>query len=113
NVRTPLGSMSDKSETEITLVSELDNIEPLKEVIVESGFEGQSVRLKDIAQIDWGFEKQTSIFKVQGHEGVVFNVQKSMSSDILTAQGAINKFIDQLRKTHPDSEASFILMDDE
>ena len=113
NVRTPIGSMSDKSETEITLISELDEIEPIENVIIESGFEGQGIKLKDLATIEKGFEKKTSIIKIQGHEGIIFSVQKSMASDILTAQNSIIKFIKNMKATNPDSSVSFILMDDE
>lgn len=113
NVRTPIGSMTDKSETEITLISQLDDVGPLKEVIIESGFEGHGLKLKDIATVERGFEKKTSITKIQGHEGIIFNVQKSISSDILTAQAAIKSFIDNLKRKNPGSEISFILMDDE
>ncbi len=113
NVRTPIGSMSDKHETEITLISQLDDIGPLENVIIEKGFEGQGIKLKDIAKIEKSFERQTSITKIQGHEGVIFNVQKSMSSDILTAQHAIVKFIGDLKENNPESQVSYLLMDDE
>lgn len=113
NVRTPIGSMSNKNETEITLISELDDIKPIKEVIVRSGFEGQKIRLKDVATVERGFEKSNSIVKVQGHEGIIYNVQKSTSVDILSAQAALTKFIKEFKKNNPDTPIDIILMDDE
>lgn len=113
NVRSPIGAMSDRQETEITVVSELDSIEPLKNVIISSGFEGQKVHLKDVATIERGFQKNNSILKVQGREGVIFAVQKSTSVDILTAQKALTRFMHDFHKYNPESPADFILMDDE
>ena len=111
HVRRPIGSMMDLAESEITIISELNSIESLQEVIVTSGFQGQKIKLSDIARIEHGFEKSTTVTKIQGHEGVIFEVQKSASTDILTAQKEIVNFIKSFEQK--DLPVNFILMDDE
>lgn len=113
HVRAPIGSLRDRSESEVALVSELDDIEPLQKVIVSSGFQGQRLTLGKVADIEHGFERTNSIFKIQGHEGIVYRVTKSISADILSAQKTIINFIDQFKKANPESPVDFILMDDE
>lgn len=113
NIRQPVGSMTDKGESEVTIISELDDIEPLEKVIVVSGFQGQRIRLDSIARIEHGFERTNSVVKVQGHEGVIFNIQKSSNVDILTAKEALVKFIRDFEKSNPELPVKFILMDDE
>src|SRR5690606_918094 len=113
NVRTPVGSLRDRYESEITLLSELRKPEAIREVLLASGFEGQQFRLKEVAEVANGFERTTSIQKTQGHESVTYNIMKSVNTDILSAQKAVVAFIDMLKKQSPDSPVDYVLVDDE
>lgn len=113
NVRRPIGSLKDRQESEVTIISELVDPESLKEVIVTSGFQGQKVKLEQIATIERGFEKNLAVKKVQGHEGIILNVKKSSNTDIISAQQAIVNFIDRFKANDPDSPIEFVLVDDE
>src|SRR5690606_8041627 len=74
NVRTPVGSLRDRYESEITLLSELIKPEAIREVLLASGFEWQQFRLKEVAEVTNGFERTTSVQKTQGHESITYNV---------------------------------------
>ena len=113
HVRSPIGSLKDKRETEISITSELNSVESLKEVTVISGYQGQKLTLDQIAEVEPGFETSTSISKIQGREGIIFNVQKSSSTDILTAQKAIVDFVKKFEKGSKKSSVGFVLIDDE
>lgn len=113
NIRTPVGSLRDRRESEITLLSELDDVESMKSVLLSSGFEGQQFRLHQVADILNGFERTTTVQKIQGHESITFNVLKSVNTDILSAQKAIVSFIENLKKNDPDSPVGYVLVDDE
>lgn len=113
NVRKPIGSMTDKNESEVTLISELIDVESLKEVIVTSSFQGTRVKLSDIAIIENGFQKSNSILKVQGHEGIILNIKKSASADILSTQKEVMHFVEEFNKNNEDSPISIVPMDDE
>lgn len=113
NVRRPIGSLKDKRETEITIISELNSIDSLNEVIVTSGFQCQKLKLNDIANVEEAFEKTTTINKVQGHEGIIINVQKSEKTDILTAKEAVEKFLTTFLKNNQSSGIKAVLIDDE
>lgn len=113
NVRRPIGSLKDKGESEVTIISELDTVETLKNVIVTSGFQGQQIKLGQLATIQEGFEKNTSVSKVQAREGIVINIQKSSNVDILAGQKAVIKFFSEFKKNNPEAPIDTVIMDDE
>lgn len=113
HIRRPLGLLKDKQESDLTILSELDTPTSLKQVILSSGFEGQTVRLEKLAEIRNGFRSTTSINKVQGHEGIILNLKKSSSSDILSAQKAVMKFIESFRQSNANTPLRIVSLDDE
>src|SRR5690606_9932796 len=68
HVRMPVGSMEDRNETEISVLSELEDVDGLKNLVVRGGFEGQHLKLGQIATVRHGFERNKTILKTQGHE---------------------------------------------
>lgn len=113
HIRSPIGSMEDKSETEITLKAELDTVEDLENVIISNSFSAKKIYLKEVATIERAFAKSNSITKIQGREGIKLNVKKSNSSDIISAQKAIVKFLSTYKKQNPKSPVGLVLIDDE
>ncbi len=113
NIRVPIGSLSDVGESKITALNELETPDSLNALMLQGNYEGDGIKLKDIAQIDFGFEKPTSIFKVNGHEAIFLNIKKSVSTDILSAHRAISAFITKFQKLNKDAPIGIILMDDE
>lgn len=113
NVRVPVGSMEDKKESEISFLSELDNVDDLKKLAIRGGFEGQRITLGQIATIKRGFAKSKTILKVQGHEMIFYNVKKSPSTDILTAQKAVLNFVDKFLANYGGDQLAIVYADDE
>ena len=113
NIRKPIGMMKDKSESEVTISAELDTVEALNKVIVSAGFQGQKLKLSELAKIEEGFEDRTSISKIQGREGIILNIQKSSQIDILSAQQAVVDFIENFEKNNINKDLRFVLIDDE
>lgn len=113
NIRVPVGSMEDAGESKVTAVYELETVDSLEELVLRSNYGGQGIKLKEIAEIQNGFEKTNSIFKINGHEGVFLNVKKSVSTDILTAQKVVMDFIQKFRKNNSNAPIGLVLMDDE
>lgn len=113
HIRSPIGSMEDKAETEITLQSELDTVEALEKVIVSNSFSAKKIYLKDVAIIEKGFAKSNSITKIQGREGILLNIKKNNAADIISAQKSIVKFLESYQKNNPNSPVGMVLIDDE
>lgn len=113
NIRVPIGSMNDRGESKVTAINELEDVSSLEELILRGNYSGKGVRLGDIASIRDGFEKSTTIFKINGHEGVFLNVKKSVSTDILTAKDKVFELIERFKQNNKDAPIDIILMDDE
>lgn len=113
HLRNPLGSMSDRAESDVSLIGELDDVASLQDAIISSGFDGQQIKLSELASVENGFERTQQITKVSGREGVLFSVKKSSSIDILSAQEAVLDFIEEFKANSIDSALDFVLMDDE
>lgn len=113
HIRVPLGTLEDKDHSKVTAIHELEDKESLDSLFVLGNYGGKGVRLGEIAKVEPKFKKSTVIRKLQGHEGIVINVKKKYSTDILTAQESVVKFVDEFRKTHAESGLRVILMDDE
>src|SRR5690606_21936612 len=60
-----------------------------------------------------GFERNNQVLKISGNEGLMYNVQKSSNTDILSAQAAVLKFIKEFELASADTGLSFLMMDDE
>lgn len=113
HVRQPAGSIEAPREPKVTLLSELDTEEKLGGVIVQGGFEGQAVRLREVADIVEGFEKNRAIIKVNGHEAVLLNVVKNSSYGILDAIRSVTRKARDFEENLNGSSIRLTLLDDE
>ncbi|WP_127715910.1 efflux RND transporter permease subunit [Halobacteriovorax sp. HLS] len=113
NIRVPLGTLEDREQSKVTAINELETKEDLQNLFVQGNYDGKGVRLNEVATVSHGFEKSTVINKIQGHEGIVINVKKNVSTDILTAQEIVLKFVENFNRLHSKSNLKIVLMDDE
>ena len=114
SVRQPAGSIENIKEPRVTLFGELDNAEKLSNLAIQGGFEGQVVRLKDVADVIKGHEKTKTVLKINGHEGIFLNVVKSSRTGIIDAIEAVNRAAKDF-KVHgaQGSNIKLVLLDDE
>ncbi len=114
HVRQPAGNIETKSEPKVTLLSELDTVEKLENFIIQGGFEGQVVKLKQVAYINRGFKKNKSIIKVNGYEGIMLRVIKNSSYGILEALKAVKKQSNNFQKNSlKNTGIELVSLDDE
>jgi multidrug efflux pump subunit AcrB len=113
NIRVPIGSMKDRGESKVTAVNELETVESLADLTLRGNYDGKGIRLGDIANISKGFKSSNSIFKINGHEAIFLNIQKNISTDILSAQESVMTFVNKFKKSNINSPIGIVLMDDE
>ena len=68
-------------------------ISNVENAIIRSNFNGQSVRMSDVAIIKDGFEEPRVASKVMGKPGITFSILKSETSDIITLSNKIAELI--------------------
>lgn len=113
NLRTPLGVMDNGDEIKVSMISELDTIEKLRNLIIRGTFEGTVVRLDQIASVRSDFEENNSITKYNGREGVRLNVVKKADSSILDSNLEVVNEVEKIKSSIAGSSIELILMDDE
>jgi multidrug efflux pump subunit AcrB len=113
NVRIPAGSLEDLNESRVTLWSQLDSADKIKNLIVQGGFEGQRVLAGNLADIRETFRREKTIQKINGREGIQLTVVKNGSAGILEATDAVNQLVLDFRKTQlQKSGLEVVLMND-
>lgn len=114
HVRKPAGTIETQDEPQVTLLSELDTVEELNDLIIQGGFEGQVIRLGEVADILEGFEKSKEIRKVNGHQAVILSVVKNSSYGIIEALDSVNVAVKNFRENNlKGSGIQLTLLDDE
>ncbi|NQT32451.1 MAG: efflux RND transporter permease subunit, partial [Candidatus Omnitrophica bacterium] len=114
SVRQPAGSIENTREPKVTLSAELDTVEKLESMSVLGGFEGQLITVKDLANVEKGYEKTKTVLKINGHEGIFLNVRKNSGYGIVDAVKAVEKTIKSFRdNTLKGTNIELILLDDE
>ena len=114
NVRQPAGSIENIKEPKVTLSAELNSIEDLNNLAVQGGFEGQVIRLKEIADVVKGYEKTKTVIKINGHEGVFLRAVKSSRVGIIDAVEAVKSVVNNFQESGlEDGNVNLTLLDDE
>lgn len=114
NSRQPVGDLEDRFESKVTLDSELDTVAELENVIIQGGFEGQTVRVKDVGRVTENFKKTKFIQKINGREGVFLNAVKTADSDILESVDAVKAVVKKFsQNTLQGTDYEIALLDDE
>ena len=114
NIRQPAGSIKDGEEIKVSIISELDTEEKIRELIIRATFDGATVRLKDLGPVKEEYEEYTTITKYNGHEGIRLNIVKISSAGIIEANDLIMAEIENYRNTAlKNTFIETVLMDDE
>lgn len=114
NIRQPAGTIETALEPKVTLMAELDTVEELEDLVIQGGFEGQQIRLKELANITKSYEKNKSIIKVNGKEAIILNIVKNSSFGILEARDAVLDTVNVFKTTSiQDSLLEVSVLDDE
>ncbi|MDD3374720.1 MAG: efflux RND transporter permease subunit [Candidatus Omnitrophica bacterium] len=114
NIRQPAGNIENIQEPKVTLFGELTDITALKNLAIQGGFEGQVIRLSDIADVVKGYEKTKTVTKINGREGIVLNVVKSSQVGIIEAIDAVTRVVQNFEQNNAkESGIKIALLDDE
>jgi multidrug efflux pump subunit AcrB len=103
NIRASMGTLKQDNE-EFTLVndSRLLTISDIEQAIIRSNFNGNTVRMEDVATIMEGYEDSSIHSRILGKDGITFNVVKSDSADIIFLTKKIDLLIEGYKTQFPD-----------
>lgn len=110
NVRITGGTLeSFANERNIVTIEEFKDPNQVKEVIIRSNFEGQVLKVKDVARVVSGYKKHNLIVRGNGQPCISLVIHKKAKADELRVMDKITELVEQDKK--PDG-ISFILAND-
>ncbi len=84
NVRIPAGVVRSRQEAKsVVTEAKFSTLDDVKNMILRTNFEGQQVKIKDVAKVEDGFEEYKNLIKMNGNIGVTINVLKKTKADVL------------------------------
>lgn len=112
NSNVPGGDLEDKVQRRLVKVDgKIKSAEELGEVVIRSNFNGQAVRLKDVARVRDGQETARVLTRYMGEEAVLMQVTKKSGADTLKLVAGVNPILERYRKQYP--ELKFVVFNDE
>ena len=105
NTRASMGNLSDaQTGIKSTIVndSRLFDIDDLRNMIVRSNFNGQSIRVSDVALVRMDYEEEFTKSRLMGFKGISYNIIKSGDADIIKVTKKIDETIQFFESTYPE-----------
>lgn len=97
----PYGSIT-QGEDKIVIrgVDKIENIEDIRSIQVPvSG--GETVNLDKICDVEYGVVEKTSVYRYNGQESLVMDIQKQQDSNTVQVMKNVNKIVEQLNSENP------------
>jgi multidrug efflux pump subunit AcrB len=108
NTRSTAGKFIHSGKEEnIIILAEFKNPQEVGDVILSKIFDGPILRLKDIATLEDGYEKSTSITHINGHRAFYLSINKNKYSDIIQTNLRIKQVVEKFKTKHSDITINF------
>ena len=103
NVRDSGGTLeSFADEKKIVTFSEFENVKDVNDVILRKNFNGQSVKLKDVAKVIDGFEDFDVIQRAQMKNSINLLIRSQSNADIIDISAEIQDLIQRANQNKPE-----------
>lgn len=104
NVRATGGDIENRGkEQTVVTYGEFTNPQEAENVIIRSTFNGQRVRIKDIATVSMGFEEKNVLMRVNKASGYSLDVVKNENADIIKTIEEVNKYLKENADLIPEN----------
>ena len=103
NIRAGGGALeSFRARREIMTISEFSNLEDIKNVIVRAHYTGSNIRVRDIADVKYDFEKETVRARFNGKSGIELIIVKKENADQIQVVDSLNELIKKEKEFLPE-----------
>ena len=104
NIQESAGDIDDGFVSKkLQLTEEFDHPIDVKDVIIRSGFDGNRVRVSDVATVKESFKSSEKLYRFNGKSGINFIIFKKETADILKASHSIKTIVHAFKAQLPDS----------
>ncbi|UQA55767.1 efflux RND transporter permease subunit [Polyangium aurulentum] len=112
NLTVPAGRFEEgQREISIRAVGELVGVDQIRDLVVATARDGSSVRLRDVADVQDGYEELRTRIRVNTEEAVSFEVVKQSGRNTVATCEAVAKRMAELEKTFPEDLRATLIED--
>lgn len=112
NIRRAGGSLeSDTNEKKIVTFSEFKDVLDVRDVIIRRNFDGNQIKLSELARIEDSFEDYDVIPRTNGQPSINLLIRSQTNADIIDISDAIKGLIEKTRPTLPEGANIHIVVD--
>ncbi|MDI3285510.1 efflux RND transporter permease subunit [Polyangium sp. 15x6] len=112
NLTVPAGRYEQGTrEISVRAMGELEAVDTLRDLVVSMARDGSSVRLRDVADVQDGFEDMRTRIRVNNEEAVAFEVVKQSGRNTVEICEGVRKKLAALEKTFPEDLKTSLIMD--
>ncbi|MDC3960779.1 efflux RND transporter permease subunit [Polyangium jinanense] len=112
NLTVPAGRYEQGTrEISVRAMGELEAVDTLRDLVVSMARDGSSVRLRDVADVQDGFEDMRTRIRVNNEEAVAFEVVKQSGRNTVEICEGVRKKLATLEKTFPEDLKTSLIMD--
>ena len=98
----PVGSIeSTINKMDIEFKGQLDEMSEFEQIILRATSDGEILRLRDVADVEFGTKTYTYRSSVEGHPGSMFIVKQAPGANATQVNAEINKVIKEISKSLP------------
>ncbi|MEW6516120.1 MAG: efflux RND transporter permease subunit [candidate division FCPU426 bacterium] len=104
NVRIPAGTIRGQGEAKsVVTEAKFQTLQDVENMILRTNFEGQRVRVKDVARVEDGFEEYRDLIKMNGSLGVTLEIIKKVNADALRTIDQVKAAVDDFKTGAPET----------
>ncbi len=112
NLTVPAGHFDEGAkEISVRTVGELQSVDQVRELIVATAADGSAVRLRDVANVEDGFEEQRTRVRANGEEAVSFEILKQSGTNTVAVSDAVKARLAKLEKSFPQGTQASLIVD--
>ncbi|WCL47805.1 efflux RND transporter permease subunit [Leptospira sp. GIMC2001] len=112
NIRATSGNLeAGNSQRNILTIAEFRSMEDIRETIIRSEFGGGTIRVKNVAEVEEGFEDELMRTYFNGKQGITLTVKKSSTEDLIRLVDKIKEYIDAKKLQIPEGVELSIVSD--
>lgn len=102
NIRSTGGNLETfRTQRNILTMSEFENLDHVKNVIIRSTFGGGDLKIKDVAHVKDGFSKEMMRSMFNNKKGISLIIKKSSNADIIDVVDALQNYTKEKQKIVP------------
>ncbi len=104
----PYGSIIE-GENKIVLrgMDELNSLDDIKQIQISTN-KGQSVRLDEICNVEYGTVEKKDVYRYNGEESLIIDVKKQQDANTIKVMQGVNKAVEELSKNNSQYDTKLV-----